>query len=384
MKKVTILGSTGSIGRSALDVIRQYPDRFKVVGLAAGRNISLLKDQIEEFRPEVVALSDADSVVKLKEIVKIERVFSGPEGVQEVAAYPDADFVLSAISGSAGLLPTFAAIKAGKTIGIANKETLVMAGSLVNEAVKEYGASLLPVDSEHSALFQCMHGHNISEINRLILTASGGPFREKSMKALKEVGPDEALSHPTWQMGDKITIDSATLMNKGLEVIEAHYLFGFTSEGIEVVIHPQSIIHSLVEFRDGTMIAHLSNPDMRSPIAYALSYPERLDGVLKKCNLYAIGSLTFEEPDMERFPCLRLAYEALDMGGTATAVLNAANEMAVAEFLKRNISFTQIPLLIERVLESHRPEPLNDMETVQRADSWAREKFMEALGREGF
>lgn len=379
MKNVTILGSTGSIGRAALEVIRSYPDSFRVAGLASGHNFELLQKQIEEFRPAVAALSDSDSADRLRECVGSCEVLSGADGICEVAAYADADFVLSAISGSAGLEPTMSAIQPGRTIGLANKESMVMAGPLVNESVSRHGARLLPVDSEHSALFQCMEGHNFSDVRQIILTASGGPFRSVSDGRLDSVTPEEALSHPTWNMGAKITIDSATLMNKGLEVIEAHYLFGFGAEKIEVVIHPQSIVHSLVEFSDGALIGHLSSPDMKGPIAYALSYPERLDSVVQPCRLHEIGTLTFESPDMEKFPSLRLAYESLRRGGTSTAVLNAANEMAVAAFLRKEISFTQIPLLTEQVLDSHQPETIADIETVQMADSLARVKFRELV-----
>ncbi|MEC4684540.1 MAG: 1-deoxy-D-xylulose-5-phosphate reductoisomerase [Nitrospirota bacterium] len=379
MKNITILGSTGSIGTATLEVIRRYPDRFRVVGLTAGRNIELFQRQIEEFRPLVAAVADDAEAGRLRENTGFREVLSGPEGIQEVAAYPGADFVLSAISGSAGLLPTLSAIMEGKTVGLANKETLVMAGPLVNEAVAKYGARLIPVDSEHSAIFQCMHGYNSSDIRRLILTASGGPFHGRKADDLREIKPEEALNHPTWQMGKKITIDSATLMNKGLEVIEAHYLFGFASHDIDVIIHPQSIVHSLVEFLDGALIAHMSHPDMKGPIAYALSYPERLEGVLAPCHLYELGALTFERPDIERFPCLRYAYEALNAGGTTTAVLNAANEMAVEAFMEGRITFHQIPVIIEKVLNAHEPVSLKDIETVMLADEWARRKFRELV-----
>ncbi len=379
MKNITVLGSTGSIGTAALEVIRRYPDRFRVVGLAAGRNIELFQRQIEEFRPHVAAVADEAEAGKLRENTGLVDILSGPGGMQDVAAYPGADFVLSAISGSAGLLPTLSAIMEGKTVGLANKETLVMAGPLVNEAIAKYGARLIPVDSEHSAIFQCMHGYDSSDIRRLILTASGGPFHGRKSDDLRDIKPEEALNHPTWQMGKKITIDSATLMNKGLEVIEAHYLFGFAPQLIDVIIHPQSIVHSLVEFLDGALIAHMSHPDMKGPIAYALSYPERLEGVLAPCHLYELGSLTFERPNIKRFPCLGYAYEALNAGGTATAVLNAVNEMAVEAFVEGRITFHQIPVIIERVLNAHEPVSLKDIETVIRADDWARRKFRELV-----
>jgi 1-deoxy-D-xylulose-5-phosphate reductoisomerase len=380
MKKITILGSTGSIGTATLEVIRMYPEKFRVVGLTAGRNIELFQRQIEEFRPLVAAVADDTEAGKLRENTGFNEILSGPEGIRDVAVYSGADFVLSAISGSAGLLPTLSAIMEGKTVGLANKETLVMAGPLVNEAIAKYGARLIPVDSEHSAIFQCMHGYNSSDIKRLILTASGGPFHERKSDDLRDVKPEDALNHPTWQMGKKISIDSATLMNKGLEVIEAHYLFGFAPQDIDVIIHPQSIVHSLVEFLDGSLIAHMSHPDMKGPIAYSLSYPERLEGVLAPCHLYELGTLTFEKPDIERFPCLRYAYEALNAGGTATTVLNAVNEMAVEAFIEGRITFRQIPVIIERVLNAHEPVSLKDIETVMLADGWARRKFRELVG----
>ncbi|NOZ24707.1 MAG: 1-deoxy-D-xylulose-5-phosphate reductoisomerase [Nitrospirae bacterium] len=379
MKKITVLGSTGSIGTATLEVVRRYPDRFRVVGLAAGRNIELFKRQIDEFRPQVVAVADDTAAERLRKDAGSVEILSGPGGIREVAAHDGADFVLSAISGSAGLLPTLAAITKGKTIGLANKETLVMAGPLVNKAVAEHGATIIPVDSEHSAIFQCMHGHNGSDIRKLILTASGGPFHGRKADDLVDIKPEEALNHPTWQMGKKISIDSATLMNKGLEVIEAHYLFGFAPGDIEVIIHPQSIVHSLVEFIDGALIAHLSRPDMKGPISYALSYPERLDGVLAPCRLHELGTLTFESPDMERFPCLRYAYDALESGGSATAVLNAANEMAVDAFMEGRITFHQIPVIIKKMLDAHKPVPLDDIETVLSADGWARRMFRELV-----
>jgi len=377
MKNITILGSTGSIGTATLEVIRRYPDRFRVVGLTTGRNIGLFRRQIEEFRPHVVAMADDAGAAQLRETTASVEILSGPDGIRRVAAYHGADFVLSAISGSAGLLPTLSAVMEGKTIGLANKETLVMAGPLVNKAVAEHGATLIPVDSEHSAIFQCMHGHKRSDIKRLILTASGGPFHGRKTEDLGDIRPEEALNHPTWQMGKKISIDSATLMNKGLEVIEAHYLFGFAPRDIDVVIHPQSIVHSFVEFIDGALIAHLSRPDMKGPIAYALSYPERLEGVLAPCRLHELGVLTFEMPDLERFPCLGYAYDALDAGGTATAVLNAANEMAVEAFIEGRITFHQIPVIIKKMLDAHKPVPLDDIETVLSADGWARRMFRE-------
>ncbi len=375
MKRISVLGSTGSIGRATLEIVRRYPERFSVVALAACRNIDLLQKQIEEFSPQVVAVYDVENADVLRARVKGCKVLSGLEGLKDVAAWPEADFVVSAISGSAGLIPTFSAIEAEKTIGLANKETMVMAGPLVNDALKKYNARIIPIDSEHSAIFQCMEGRRVEDIEKLILTASGGPFYGREIDDFGSITAEDALKHPTWNMGKKITIDSATLMNKGLEVIEAHYLFGFPPERIEVIIHPQSIIHSLVEFRDGSMLAQLSNPDMKGPIAYALSYPERLEGVLNSCKLYEIGALTFDRPDTEKFPCLTYAYESLEAGGTMPVVLNAANEMAVEAFLTGSITFRDIPVIIKNILQAHSQKPLKDLDTVLEADAWAREEF---------
>ena len=376
MKRLSILGSTGSIGRATLDIIRRYPHRFKVMGLAAGSNVELMTQQIEEFRPDVVALSDDESAQRLSSRFRELEILPGQNGLVRVATLEDVDFVLSAISGASGLLPTYEAIRAGKTIGLANKETLVMAGDLIN---REARAPIIPVDSEHSALFQCLQGHRVEDVCRLILTASGGPFRGMKKEDLKDVTGEDALRHPTWQMGQKITIDSATLMNKGLEVIEAHHLFGFKPEQIDVVIHHQSIVHSLVEFVDGSLLAQLSMPDMRGPIAYALSYPERLPGVLKRCSLSELKTLSFEEPDIETFSCLRLCYRALQLGGTAPTVVNAADEKAVDAFLKGYIGFNEIPVIIEEILSSHQTVVVNTIEDVLEADRWAREKFDELM-----
>lgn len=377
MKNIVILGSTGSIGRSSLEVIDKFPGRFRIVGLAAGRNISLLIKQIEQFRPKIVAVSDEAAYKNLKSQIQnlksknIEILF-GKEGISRVAAMQDADMVISAIVGSAGLLPTIAAIKTGKVIALANKETLVMAGGLVMSSVKEYGATILPVDSEHSAIFQCIRGYEKSSIKKIILTASGGPFVGKTSEELENVSPESALKHPNWSMGRKITIDSATLMNKGLEVIEAYYLFGLPPENIDVLIHPQSIVHSIVEFIDGSYIAQLSKPDMKGPIAYALSYPERLHDVIETIDWDKLSTLTFQEPDHKTFPCLSLAYSALKTGGTMPAVLNAANEIVVAAFLDGIISFNSIPVIIRKVMDSHKLKPANDIETILEADRWAR------------
>ncbi len=374
MKKVVILGSTGSIGRSTLNVIRMFPDRFKVVGLTAGSNLDLLNEQIEEFSPEVVAVSEGADNLKNK---KNTRVLAGMSGICEVASSYDADIVISAISGSAGLLPTLSAIQSGKTVGLANKETMVMAGDLVLREAARTGAKLIPVDSEHSAIFQCLQGHPRKEVRRVILTASGGPFRGKSLASLEDVKPEDALAHPTWNMGRKITIDSATLMNKGLEVIEAYYLFGFSPDQIDVVIHPESIVHSFVEFHDGMMLAQVSVPDMKGPIAYALSYPERLNGIIRECNLPELGTLTFQKPQNDVFPCLDLAYQALRKGGSAPLILNAANEVAVAGFLDGVISFNQIPVIINKVMDSLTPGMVSGIDEVLNLDKEARKRAEE-------
>jgi 1-deoxy-D-xylulose-5-phosphate reductoisomerase len=379
MKNVVILGSTGSIGRSALDVISRNRDRFRVVGLTAHRNVELLARQVEEFGPEVTAVSDFVPTDALEAKKPQTRVLRGEEGVREVAAWEGADFVLSAIVGSAGLLPTLDAVEAGTTVGLANKETLVAAGDIVMRAAERSGSRILPVDSEHSAVFQCLEGQDRKALRRIHLTASGGPFVGRSREELGGVTPREALNHPSWSMGRKISVDSATLMNKGLEVIEAHHLFGVGPEGIEVLVHPQSIVHSMVEFADGSCIAQLSVPDMRGAIAYALSYPERLDGVIEPLDLPALGRLTFERPDFESFPCLSYAYEALAGGGTMPAVLNAANEVAVEGFLSGRVGFGGIPVIIKNTMNEHRREDLDGIEAVLKADSWARRRSEELL-----
>jgi 1-deoxy-D-xylulose-5-phosphate reductoisomerase len=374
VRRLAILGSTGSIGRSALSVVAAHPERLSVVALAAGDNADLLAEQAERFRPSVVALATAEAADRFRVFFPsfAGRVLTGSEGLTAVATSAGSDILLCASSGTAGLEPVMAAIEAGKRIALANKEVLVMAGELVTAAARRHGVSILPVDSEHNAIHQCLHGRAPHEVRRLILTASGGPFRDLSHSELDGVRPDAALRHPTWQMGRKITIDSATLMNKGLEVIEAHWLFGIAAEKIDVVIHPQSIVHSLVELTDGSVIAQLGVTDMRLPIQYACSYPERWDGALPRLDLIKAGRLDFGAPDPERFPCLRLAYRALAAGPTHAAVLNAANEVAVASFLEKRLGFTAIPAVIERVMNDHQPEPVSSVETVRRVDAWAR------------
>jgi 1-deoxy-D-xylulose-5-phosphate reductoisomerase len=377
MKKIVILGSTGSIGTSALKVIAQFPEKFRIVGLTAGNNIDLLMRQINAFSPSVVALSDDIACGRLKALLKQQHcpeLLRGVEGICEVARLADADIVVSAIVGSAGLLPTLAAIRAGKTVALANKETLVMAGPLIIREVRSHKAVLIPVDSEHSALLQCMKGYDRSAIKKLILTASGGPFLGRTMESLRDVPPADALRHPNWNMGKKITIDSATLMNKGLEVIEAHHLFGMPPEQIDVLIHPQSIVHSIVEFVDGSYIAQFSRPDMRAPIAFALSCPERLNSIVEPLDWESLSGLTFLKPDRESFPCLSLAYHALDAGGTLPTVLNAANEIAVKAFLDGVIVFTAIPVIIAKVMELHSPMPADDLSVILDADRWAKDQ----------
>lgn len=377
MKRISILGSTGSIGVSTLDIVSRFPERFEIVGLAAGGNIDLLKEQIERFRPKYVSVSEEAVALSLKGMDC--HVLHGIEGAIAVATAPEADMVVSAIVGAAGLVPTVAAIKAGKEIALANKETLVMAGELVIREAREAGVNILPVDSEHSAIFQSIVGHNRDEIKRLILTASGGPFLNSPVERLKEVTPSDALNHPNWQMGKKVTVDSASLMNKGLEVIEARWLFDIPADRIDIHVHPQSIIHSMVEYIDGSVIAQMGIPDMRIPISYALSYPERLPVSLPSLDLLEIEKLTFMKPDHERFPCLNLAYNALKAGGTMTAVLNAANEIAVDAFLNNRIRFPEIPEIIEKVMSSHKNGAASHVDDILRADLWARGKAKELI-----
>ncbi|MEJ2183130.1 MAG: 1-deoxy-D-xylulose-5-phosphate reductoisomerase [Nitrospirota bacterium] len=379
MKNIVVLGSTGSIGRSTLSVVAEHPGLFRVVGLAARRNHDLLLRQVRDFSPEVVAVFDGEAARTVKAGCRVP-VLDGPEGLEEVARHPGADIVISAIEGSAGLAPTLAALGAGKTVGLANKETLVIAGAVVRRAAREHGARILPVDSEHSAVFQCLEGGGREHLRRIVLTASGGPFVHKSAGELREVTPEEALRHPSWSMGRKITVDSATLMNKGLEVIEAHHLFDLGPERIGVVVHPQSIVHSLVEFVDGSLLAQLSVPDMRGAIAYALSYPQRLDGVIERLDLAEVGTLSFHEPDTERFPCLAYAYEALRAGGTMPAVLNAANEVAVEAFLQGRLAFTDIPVVIRQSMGEHTAARADDLEAVLEAHRWAAGRALELVG----
>jgi len=376
MKTLSLLGSTGSIGCNVLDVVRSFPDLYQVCGLAAGKNIAKLYEQVIEFDPECISVADEHDVEPLKKVLPVKfhnRILFGSSGSEEVAALPPADMVISAIVGAAGLLPTLAAIEAGKDIGLANKETLVMAGKLVMDACKRKNVKLLPVDSEHSAIFQSLEAGRRQDVAKIILTASGGPFRKKSYNELQEVTPAQALNHPNWDMGQKISIDSATLMNKGLEVIEAKWLFDMSVDTIDVVVHPQSIVHSLVEFQDGSVIAQLGIPDMRIPIAYALSYPERLSMDLPGLNLAKCSTLEFHEPDLERFPALSLAFRAIEHGGVLPAVLNAANEVAVAAFLNGKISFLDIAATVATVMEKVSSGSEDSLDDILQADAQARD-----------
>jgi 1-deoxy-D-xylulose-5-phosphate reductoisomerase len=373
MKKVAVLGSTGSIGTQTLDVISRLPDDFEVVGLAAGNNISLLLEQVRAFRPKWVSAGTEALADQIRsEVPSDVRVVHGEAGLTEIAGQSGADYVVCALVGSLGLTSTLAAIEAGANIGLANKETLVTAGHLVMQRAKDKGVSILPVDSEHSAIFQCLNGENPKDIKRLMLTASGGSFRDRSREQLHNVTVEDALKHPNWSMGAKVTIDSATMANKGLEVIEAHWLFGLPYDRIDVIIHPESIVHSLVEFVDTSVIAQLGNPDMRVPIQYALTYPGRKPTPASALDLLTQATLHFREMDFQRYPCLRLAYEAGRAGGTATTVFNAANEIAVARFLKGEIAFLAIEDIIDKVLSRHVTIANPSLEAILETDSWAR------------
>jgi 1-deoxy-D-xylulose-5-phosphate reductoisomerase len=376
MKRIAILGSTGSIGRSALAVVDAHADRLQVVGLAAGENAELLAEQIARYRPRVAAMATGEALDRLTQTGAAGGVTiagSGRDGLVAVASHPDVDIVLCASSGTEALEAVLAAIEQRKTIALANKEVLVMAGGIVTEAAARHGVAILPVDSEHNAIHQCLHGRPRSEVRRLILTASGGPFRGRPASDLAGVTAADALKHPTWQMGRKITIDSATLMNKGLEVIEAHWLFGAGAAQIDVVIHPQSVVHSMVELTDGSIIAQLGVTDMRLPIQYAFSYPERWASPLPPLDLARAGRLDFEAPDAAAFPCLRLAYRALDAERSLPVVLNAANEIAVALFLDGRLGFTAIAGVIERAMDAHQPAEVGTLAAVRAVDRWARE-----------
>jgi 1-deoxy-D-xylulose-5-phosphate reductoisomerase len=376
MKRVAILGSTGSVGVTTLDVIGRSHERFQAVALAAGRNVRRLREQMERFQPRVVSVLTPEDAREIRDTTPGYRgeILAGEEGLRAVATCADADIVVSALVGAVGLLPTLEAIRAGKTIALANKEVMVVAGELVTREAAARGVRILPVDSEHSAVFQALSDHPTEAVRRIVLTASGGPFLHTPIERLARVTPTDALQHPTWKMGSKITIDSATLMNKGLEVIEARWLFGVDPSRIAVIVHPQSVVHSMVEFVDGSVMAQLAVPDMAIPVAYALTYPERMPlPHLPRLDLTAGQGLTFFTPEEEKFPCLGLAYRALLRGGDAPAVLNAANEVAVERFLGGDLRFTDIPRLIEDVLESHTVTAGDSLEALLAADRWARE-----------
>lgn len=384
---LTILGATGSIGLSTLDVVRRHPDRFSVYALTAGTRADELAVLCREFRPSVAVMASHDAaerLARLLEDVPETRVLSGEAGLCEVASAEQADTVMAAIVGAAGLAPTLAAVRAGKRVLLANKEALVMSGRLFMEAVAESGAELLPIDSEHNAIFQCLPPEHIRDpraagVTRILLTASGGPFREHTAAQLQDVSPAEACKHPNWSMGQKISVDSATLMNKGLELIEACWLFNTTPEKIEVHVHPESIIHSMVEYADGSVLAQLGSPDMRTPIANGLAWPERIDAGVAPLDLFAIGRFHFEKPDLQRFPCLALAADAFKTGGTAPAVLNAANEVAVDAFLKGRLRFADIPVIIERTMAATAVVPADSFDTIFSRDAEARRRAREQI-----
>ncbi|WXR61761.1 1-deoxy-D-xylulose-5-phosphate reductoisomerase [Peptostreptococcaceae bacterium AGR-M142] len=373
MKNISILGSTGSIGEQTLDVIRKNKDKFKVSSLAVNSSIDVLIKQIEEFKPKKVCVYDEHKYKELKTKIKDVEIFCGMDGLLKLVKDEEVDIVITAVVGMIGLLPTLKAIEYKKTIGLANKETLVTAGELVMQKAKENNVSIIPVDSEHSAIFQCLNGERKKDINKIILTASGGPFRGKKKEELINITKREALKHPNWSMGNKISIDSSTLMNKGLEVIEAKWLFDIDVEDIEVIVHPQSIVHSMVEFKDKSTIAQMGNPDMRVPIQYALTYPNRIENDFERLDFLKFNNLTFEKPDLNTFPCLRLAYEVLKKGGTYACVLNAANEELVGLFLEDKIKFYDIPNLIEKTINNHDSIEKPELEDILNADLWARD-----------
>ncbi|WP_375475327.1 1-deoxy-D-xylulose-5-phosphate reductoisomerase [uncultured Nostoc sp.] len=384
MKAITLVGSTGSIGTQTLDIVTQYPDRFRIVGLAAGNNVEMLAAQIRQFRPEIAAICSEEKLPALKEaIVDLDPqpiLLAGDAGVIEVARYGDAQTVVTGIVGCAGLLPTIAAIEAGKDIALANKETLIAGAPVVLPLVEKHGVKLLPADSEHSAIFQCLQGVPKGGLRKILLTASGGAFREWDVEKLAEVTVADAIKHPNWSMGRKITVDSATLMNKGLEVIEAHFLFGLDYDDIEIVIHPQSIIHSLIELQDTSVLAQLGWPDMRLPLLYALSWPDRIYTNWERLDLVKAGNFTFREPDHQKYPCMQLAYAVGKAGGSMPAVLNAANEQAVALFLDEKIRFLDIPRCIEWVCDRHQNDNRANpsLDDILTADKWARQEVLTA------
>ncbi len=382
LQRLTVLGSTGSIGGSTLDVVRRHPEKYRIYALTASANVATMREQILEFAPEFAVMADPSASHALQESLPqgtATRVLSGPDALSQVASAPEVDQVMAAIVGAAGLLPTLAAARSGKRVLLANKESLVMAGPLFMQAIKEGGATLLPIDSEHNAIFQSMpeaysgsferHG-----IRRILLTASGGPFRGRSAEQLADVTPSQAVAHPNWSMGQKISVDSATLMNKGLELIEACFLFGCGVDDVQVVVHPQSVIHSMVQYCDGSVLAQLGQPDMRTPIAHAMAWPQRIEAGVASLDLFELARFDFEQPNDLAFPCLNLAREAFRAGGTMPAVLNAANEIAVEAFLREQITFTTIPTLIKQVMDQHQVEATTTLDVVLRADQWAREQ----------
>jgi len=376
MKKIAILGSTGSIGVNALSVIQANPEKYQVTALAAGKNIRLLLAQIKRFRPLAVAVMEETAANELKaQLTNSSRpeIFFGTEGFMRLATMTEVDTIISAMAGAAGLLPTYSGIKAGRNVALANKETMVMAGSLVMAEARKHGVSILPIDSEHSAILQCLQGHPREDLRRVILTASGGPFRDLSLEEMSKVTPAQALNHPNWNMGPKVSIDSSTMMNKGLEAIEAKWLFDLKMDQISILIHSQSIVHSMVEYKDGSIISQMGVPDMIIPISFALSFPHHLKTRVPPLELEKIGILSFEKPDMKRFRCLDLALKAAEIGGSMPAVLNGANEIAVESFLKGNIGFLDIPDLIEKTMASHKNHPIDSIETVMEVDRWARD-----------
>jgi len=390
VRGITILGSTGSIGLSTLDVVALHPERFEVIALTANSQVERLFEQCQSYRPKYAVMANADAAEQLQNKLDASgsetKVLSGVEGLERVASLDEVDDVMAAIVGAAGLRPSIAAARAGKRILLANKEALVMAGDLFMAEVKAHDAVLLPIDSEHNAIFQCMpknYATGLSEVGvaHILLTASGGPFIDRDIATLESVTPEEAVAHPNWSMGRKISVDSATMMNKGLEVIEACWLFGASAEQIQVVIHPQSVIHSMVQYIDGSVLAQLGNPDMRTPIAHALGYPQRIKSGVDHLNIFDIARFDFKEPDMQRFPCLRLAYEALTAGGTAPAILNAANELAVEAFLERRLGFMEISTIVEKSLEQLAVSPVTDLGALLRVDAEARDVAKELIER---
>ena len=384
MKEITILGSTGSIGVNTLDVISRHRDKFNVKALTANTNLDVFLDQCIQHKPEYAVMADEDCASKLEEKLKKEApdvsILAGTDGLLQVAELETVDYVMAAIVGAAGLLPTLAAAKAGKRVLLANKEALVMSGKLFMDTVLQNNAELIPIDSEHNAIFQCISTANTSSISNIILTASGGPFLDTPINELSSKTPEQACKHPKWDMGRKISVDSATMMNKGLEVIEASWLFNIKSETIKVVIHPQSIIHSLVEYKDGSVLAQLGNPDMRIPIAYGLAWPERIETCVQRLDLFDIAHLDFKKAEADRFPCLQLAREAIKQGGTSCVILNAANEVAVNEFLNKRIKFTDIPTIIESVMSDITQNTANTLEVILRDDGLARNCALEIIG----